>query len=290
MRKQLIKLAVNIPSIIWVFTRWFSIGWIENRIEPALEYFSRRTGIQMPYLEGVLIGAIFVGSIWWLVNGQKMSNGKKGISALPVDDKEYIAKLNKALQDISSYYENLVGTVNIRKIRPKKIRDVDKMIFSRMGLKYPIISKPPKLSELLKAVVFIYYDILRISYVYYIRVRLSHRYLIELFLDIGSIPDKVGIGLSSYANNRGKYNESLQRLMGERVASNETVTAILRCRDACYAINNIYLWLLMHQKEYKKRRFDASELIEKVYGYRGKMVAYAFSDVNKAVIKDFLGE
>lgn len=71
MGKGLLKLAINIPSAIWVFVRWFSISWIENYISPVLAKLSLWTGISMPIIEGLLIGAVLVGSIWWLVSGLK---------------------------------------------------------------------------------------------------------------------------------------------------------------------------------------------------------------------------
>ena len=76
MSKDYFKLAINIPSVIWAFLRWFSVAWIENYISPVLEKISSSVGIPMIALEGFLAGMIFVGSIWWLRSGLKNDNQK----------------------------------------------------------------------------------------------------------------------------------------------------------------------------------------------------------------------
>ncbi len=81
MFKKYFKLAVNIPSIIWLIAKWLSIAWIENFITPALEKISSWTGVPMPYIEGILIGGILVGSIWWLSNELRGNKGRIGESS-----------------------------------------------------------------------------------------------------------------------------------------------------------------------------------------------------------------
>jgi len=61
-----LKLAINIPSIIVILAKWISISWIENFINPILQKLSEWTGASMDLIEGILIGAIFIGSLWWL--------------------------------------------------------------------------------------------------------------------------------------------------------------------------------------------------------------------------------
>src|SRR3990172_12975688 len=65
MRKYL-KLAINIPTIIWGIARWFSVAWIENYVNPFLQMLSERTGAPMPFIEGVLVTLITVGSLFWV--------------------------------------------------------------------------------------------------------------------------------------------------------------------------------------------------------------------------------
>ncbi len=80
------------------------------------------------------------------------------------------------------------------------------------------------------------------------------------------------------------------RVVGERISSNETINAILICRDACYSTNNIYLWVLAYPKAHKKSSINLQQVIQTVYGIREKMMAYAYAEVNKAIIKEFVGE
>jgi len=125
--------------------------------------------------------------------------------------------------------------------------------------------------------------------VFVTRVRFSEARLFKVYLDIGSIADNVGIGLSLHDSKGEQLTKHLLRVVGERISSNETISAILRCKEACYAINNIYLWVLIYPKGHKKSRIDTKKVINTIYEYRDKIMAYAVADVNKAIIKEFLG-
>jgi len=71
MRKKYLKLAVNIPSILLGIAKWFSIAWIEGFINPVLEKISEWTHIPMLVIEGIIIGVIFTGSLWWMFGYSK---------------------------------------------------------------------------------------------------------------------------------------------------------------------------------------------------------------------------
>ena len=233
----------------------------------------------------IAIGILFI--IWGLT--KTSHNGEKGSSALSDSDKEYMSRINRELQNISKYYEHLSESINIKKISTVKIKKVDKMVNAYLGLKTVAFSKPPKLAEIFKGLCFLYYDLFKMLYLL-IKAKFNSSYLIRIFLDLGSIPDDAGIGLSSYDKRSKQLNNNLLGIVGERIALSETITMILRCKDACYAMNNIYLWLLMYPKAHKKGRLDFKKVIKTLYKSREKMMAYAFADVNKAVIKEFLGD
>lgn len=237
---------------------------------------------------GIIIGVLFtiIGIVLLLVDIKK----NKARNTLTDNDKEYMSRLNKELQDIGDYYKDLAGTINISKVSQAKIKKLDGRTAVYLGFKIPTLSKPPKKWEIFKMFFWLLcYNQFKLWYLL-IKFQVSHSYLLRIFLDLGSIPDDVGIGLSSYDTKGEQLTKRLLRVVGERISSNETITVILRCKDACYAMNNLYLGLLMYPKAHKKSSINFNKLIRQLYELREKMMAYAFADVNKAVIKEFLGD
>lgn len=100
------KFAINIPWVIYIIARWVSIAWIENYITPALEEFSKWSGIPMLLVEGVIIGAFLVGSVWWFWSGIKGKNQKTNeigyVDKVIVDSKSSeLLALPNALSELS---------------------------------------------------------------------------------------------------------------------------------------------------------------------------------------------
>lgn len=102
MSKNYLKLAVNIPSVIWGFARWFSIAWIENYISPVLERVSSWAGIPMIALEGFLVGVVLVGSIWWLISGlkNKTETGELKLKRIKDTDKTEVTDLMRLVNTL----------------------------------------------------------------------------------------------------------------------------------------------------------------------------------------------
>ncbi|MFH1381580.1 MAG: hypothetical protein ABIH70_01665 [Chloroflexota bacterium] len=234
---------------------------------------------------GILLAVLFTiaGIVLLLVDYKK----NRTRNTLTDADTKYMARLNKELQNISDYYQALAEGVNVSKISQAKVKRLDTMAHVHLGLKTITSSKPTKSSEKFKGFCFLFYDLFKVLCLF-IRFKFDSSYLLGVFLDLGSIPDDIGIGLSSCDTRGEQLTKRLLRVVGERISSNETITSILRCKDACYAMNNIYLWFLMYPKGHKKIRMDFKKLIRILYGFREKMMAYAFADVNKAIIKEFL--
>lgn len=126
MRKYF-KLAINIPSIVWLIAKWFSIAWIENYIAPALEKLSEWTGIPMQFIEGLLMGIIAVASLWWLFGryGRKQTDDaeeshKVYVAQKIVDSKaDDLLALPNALQALMDLDIRLLNNMRIREI-PKQ--------------------------------------------------------------------------------------------------------------------------------------------------------------------------
>lgn len=239
-----------------------------------------------PYIGWPIVGILVILAIGLFVFGRK----NKSKRPLTKDERQYLSRLSKELQDYSSYYQQLADNTNIKKVNTGKIKEIGNQIIVYMGLKKISFSKPPKKSEFYKAIFILFYDLFKLMYIYHIKVRFNLGYRMKLFIDIGLIPDKVGIGLSAHDNKGKELTKNLLRVTGERISLNETITAILQCKDICYSMNNVYLWLLMYPRAYKKSRFHFGEIIKLMYGLREKIMTYSFAEVNKAVIKEFMGD
>ena len=119
------KLAINVPSALLLFGKWFSIAWVENYINPALEYFSSITGVSMQVLEGIVIGGLLVGSLFWLFGrfwAKPATNAEEGhryyVAKKIVDSKaDALLALSDALQNLRELDMQLVGENRVRKIR-----------------------------------------------------------------------------------------------------------------------------------------------------------------------------
>ena len=139
-----------------------------------------------------------------------------------------MARLNKELQDINIYYKNLEASVDIGKIGKTRIQKVDKGIYKYFGVKsIKPAPKKPKSSDVLRVtfVFVLFYDLFRVGCTVLMAL-IFRPYLFRLFCNVGGVPDKVGVGLSSYDKEGKRLNESLLRVVEERIATNETVSKV----------------------------------------------------------------
>lgn len=116
MGKILLKLSINLVSIIWILLRWLSIAWLEEKILPYLQVIAKWIGVPMVAVEGFLVGVIFLASIWWIISSIRKQKLNQSEATKELEDiKSALITMNAYESEVATRKANQQCPENIAK-------------------------------------------------------------------------------------------------------------------------------------------------------------------------------